>query len=227
MTKNKRYPHVYEVTRNSEKQYKSVVHCYNKNYNCGYFPYTTEGATKAYEAARDKIELMRNKHAITVACNAIASGKIMVEDIIKISGTINRLQHGRNGFKKLMKDIEHYVCLWFGVDPSEIHTTSRKQRLNDPRSMCMYFMYKLGHTLTSIGKYYRKDHTTVLHHYYAISDRAEVDDDTKHIINRIELMIYDTTRTVHNRPQTNTIPARDTTLFAGSHQEQPRNAIMV
>ena len=126
-----------------------------------------------------------------------------------------------------MKDIEHYVCLWFGVDPSEIHTTSRKQRLNDPRSMCMYFMYKLGHTLTSIGEYYKKDHTTVLHHYYAISDRAEVDDDTKHIINRIELMIYDTTRTVHNRPETNTIPARDTTLFAGSHKEQPRNAIMV
>lgn len=227
MTRHPKYPHVYEVTHNGVRKYKAQIWSNRIQYNCGYFPLSTSGANDAYEAARTKYEQVQNKRLIAQLCNSLAAGKVMLEDLIKLTGTINRLQHGKYDRNKLITEIENEVCGWFKVDPKEIHSTSRKQRLNEPRGMCMYFMYKYGHTLKSIGQYFDKDHTTVIHHYYTIAERAMVDDVTKNIINRIEMKLNDTNRTIYHRPETNIIPARDITLFAGSHQEQPRNAIMV
>lgn len=68
------------------------------------------------------------------------------------------------GGEKKMLDIVRRLSAETGISVREIRGHSRRKHLVEVRHIAMYLCYKLGPSLTVIGRFFNgRDHTTVLH----------------------------------------------------------------
>lgn len=90
-----------------------------------------------------------------------------------------------------VEDILNKVCKHFEIEPSTIHTKSRKREIVQVRQIAMYLAKKYTDSSSSkigalIGK---KDHATVLHACKIVKDQFEVDKSFRSELEEIEISL--------------------------------------
>lgn len=80
------------------------------------------------------------------------------------------------------------VCDSYQVDPSGLVTNKRKSnKLSDCRFLCMTMLRKYKHeTLSNIGSFFKRDHTTVLHAIRTVEERSSVYPEFKEFVDEVE-----------------------------------------
>jgi chromosomal replication initiator protein len=74
-----------------------------------------------------------------------------------------RIQFGRPTPKRKMASIAVEIASEHLLDVSAIRERGRAQRLYRPRAKAMLAMYREGYSYPQIGRYFNRDHTTVIH----------------------------------------------------------------
>jgi len=62
-----------------------------------------------------------------------------------------------------VKDVVLKMCDKYGLTPSDIFGPSRKKPIPTARGETYYRLYEIGFTLTQMGYYFGRDHTTVVY----------------------------------------------------------------
>lgn len=77
---------------------------------------------------------------------------------------------------QLLQKVESAVCSVWGVHPARLHENSRERVVVEPRQLIFWWMHRHSNdSLVTIGKYYGKDHTTVMHARKVVSNLLETD----------------------------------------------------
>ncbi|MCL2539825.1 MAG: chromosomal replication initiator protein DnaA [Firmicutes bacterium] len=85
------------------------------------------------------------------------------------------------------------VCKYYNVNKSDLMGKKKNKEIVDPRMICMYLMTELlDIPLTSIGKIFARDHTTVIHARDKITDGIRKNNKLKTAINDIRNMLVST-----------------------------------
>jgi len=87
--------------------------------------------------------------------------------------------------------IEEEVCKYFDLEPSLIHTKSKKQEISQARQIAMYLSRKYtDKSYSNIGEMIgKRDHATVLHACKTVGNWIETDKKFKNSIQEIEQLI--------------------------------------
>jgi hypothetical protein len=94
------------------------------------------------------------------------------------------------GAKTKISDIASIVCLYLGVNEDTLHHPSRKRELVQARQICMSFQRSYSkRSLKSIGRYWQRDHSTVIHAIKTVSDICETDKKFREEYNEINRLI--------------------------------------
>lgn len=72
-----------------------------------------------------------------------------------------------------MSDIAAQVALLRGITVMELRGTNRRVQYSHPRQEAMLIMHEAGYSMPRIGRFFRRDHTTVLHGIRAARARGE------------------------------------------------------
>lgn len=83
-------------------------------------------------------------------------------------------------------------CTQFGVTRQQLFSKSRRREMVEARHVTMYLMrkYKLFGSLKMIGKYFNRDHTTVLHALNNVQSLIDTDKVFKSIVLDIESTVF-------------------------------------
>lgn len=103
---------------------------------------------------------------------------------------INPIQVKRKEFK--IDTVLGIVCEYYGVEKSEVMRHNRKRQLVVPRHVTMWFLSKYTDTTkTDIGKFFKMDHSTVIHAENTISDLMQTSSDIKNDVEQLRSRISD------------------------------------
>lgn len=87
---------------------------------------------------------------------------------------IRRLREISGGFEPIVQRVCREVCDETGVSLNALRGRSREQAIVQIRHLAMYAAHERGASLSQIGRYLGRDHTTVLHGVRAEAARREV-----------------------------------------------------
>ena len=100
-----------------------------------------------------------------------------------------------------IEDIEKYVCSYYGINPEEIHLGPGKKGIGKTdivlcRQMTIYLCLQLLETSTTIlGKYFDRDHSTIIKSKQTIQHRSDVEEkiifDIKNIKYNLHYRLFD------------------------------------
>lgn len=94
-----------------------------------------------------------------------------------------------------MSDAGHNLCMAIilkevsdimSVPVPDIMGQSRKQNVSLARHICMYYVYKLGHTVGATGKLFNRHHSLISHAVKNINNWREYDPHVQDIIQQVE-----------------------------------------
>ena len=71
-----------------------------------------------------------------------------------------------------MTDIVARVALIYGLSVDELRGKGREIRVSHPRQEAMLMMHEAGYSMPRIGRFFKRDHTTILHGIRAARTRA-------------------------------------------------------
>ncbi len=102
---------------------------------------------------------------------SFVSGKPVSMELARTS--INDILGGAEPVSVTVDKIFTAVCRKYGVTRAELESTSRKKELTQPRHLCIYLIREVtGLSFPQIGKYFSRDHTTILASVKAIEKRC-------------------------------------------------------
>lgn len=88
--------------------------------------------------------------------------------------TIGDIMPERISKDQLVQKLESAVCTAWGIHPARLHEQTRERVVVEPRQLILWWMdHHNIDTLANIGKYYNKDHSTVLHARRVVSNLLE------------------------------------------------------
>lgn len=89
-----------------------------------------------------------------------------------------------------INDVFTTTSNYFNVSLVDMKGTSRRKSILVPRQVAVYISYKYGHfTLSDIGKYLNKDHTSIRYTYYQVDSQKEVDESLRTTIDTINKLL--------------------------------------
>ena len=101
----------------------------------------------------------------------------------------------------MCETVNRKVALRFGVSPFDLRGTSRAAKFIWPRHVAIFLAYRLsGKSTPWIGRFFDKDHTTVLHAVHKLSKLCETSADLNDEINYLKHTIV-TGEPVITRPK--------------------------
>ncbi len=83
------------------------------------------------------------------------------------------VQHIRDNGKVKLSKIVSEVSEHWGVPVEDILSRKRTQKYVKPRQHFMYLANLSGHTISDIGRFLSRDHTTVLHGIRRVEERLQ------------------------------------------------------
>lgn len=87
---------------------------------------------------------------------------------------VKQMNHAND--KSVLDMIVQYVSEKLGVEVDALFGRSRKREIAYARQLCIYLIKrKTKFTFSDIGRYFNRDHTTVIHSINAIKDLMDVD----------------------------------------------------
>lgn len=93
--------------------------------------------------------------------------------------------------ESVIKDIPKLICAYFGLDESEVKTKNRKRELVKVRQLCMYFqkLFIPNASLKTVGIYWNRDHSTIIHARQTVQDLCDTDKQYKADFDNIKRLI--------------------------------------
>ncbi len=93
-----------------------------------------------------------------------------------------------------MEDIQKKVVRYFKIQPNDIRSKKRNASIVLARQVAMYLIRELtSHSLPEIGKFFDKDHTTVLYSHVKLNAKLSEDADLRNIIDTLSNEIIKST----------------------------------
>jgi chromosomal replication initiator protein len=73
----------------------------------------------------------------------------------------------------LIREVQRVVARHYGMSPAELISDDRCKMFAHPRQVAMYLARELsGHSLTVIGHWFHRDHSTIIHGIRSVEKRA-------------------------------------------------------
>ena len=90
-----------------------------------------------------------------------------------------------------MQDIATTIGGYFGISLEEMQSRSREKEIVTARQIAMYFMYYSGkYSLGTVGKFFDRDHTTVIHSLNQVKNFMETEPDFNELIEKMKTYSY-------------------------------------
>lgn len=90
--------------------------------------------------------------------------------------TIGDIMPERLSKEQLVQKLESAVCSAWGIHPARLHEKTRERSVVEPRQLIFWWLERNNiDTLSNIGKYYSKNHCTVLHARRVVANLLETD----------------------------------------------------
>lgn len=84
-----------------------------------------------------------------------------------------------------VEEVIKTVCQVHGVTEEELKKRFRgKQYVSDARQQCMYILWHQGLTMTTIGKIFKRDHSTVVYAVKVVPDRLKNEERYQELYNQ-------------------------------------------
>ena len=97
---------------------------------------------------------------------------------------------GEKGRRITMEMIERIVCTHFKVTSEDIRSTKRSNDIAYPRQIAMFLCHELTDvSWPTIGGFFNRDHSTVIHAHKKIQNLTESDPATKAQIESLTIQI--------------------------------------
>lgn len=82
------------------------------------------------------------------------------------------------------------ICDYYGVDVERILASTRIQPIAQIRHICMFIVKeKTGMTVVSIGKYFNRDHTSILHAIKRVQDLIDTEREVRDDIQTFRMIV--------------------------------------
>lgn len=189
----------YKYVELKDNKWLAVITVNRQRIEIGKYPRNESGERMAHEAAALRLRQERNRQLIDAVCREIAQGNILPEDKYRLVSAITDKVVRQKPDINLINDI---VCEHFGLTFNDLANSSRRRKVREPRQIAMYLMREFNHTCQSVGKYYDRDHTTVVHTHRLIRNSMDVDNELVITVKSLEYKIAATdTLRIMDRPK--------------------------
>lgn len=103
----------------------------------------------------------------------------MAAELQNIAARASIIDFNKMGIIYLLENISKYVCEYLQVDARLLMVRNRRKEIVVARQICMYLMrqFTKNLTVTKIGEYFNKDHTTVLYSIESVENISKYDTD--------------------------------------------------
>jgi chromosomal replication initiation ATPase DnaA len=122
---------------------------------------------------------MMTEAQIEEELKALESRKAKLLRLIALTEEVALLEYGHAACivpNQAMQMIGALVCAKFGLGLDVLRSRNRRQEVCIPRQLVFYLARETtGITLSTIGKFFGKDHGTVIHGHHSTRDRMETD----------------------------------------------------
>lgn len=76
--------------------------------------------------------------------------------------------------KRMVATIQNAVAAYYGLHPNAMTSNDRRKEVSHPRQVAMCLAVELTrHSIADIGRFFNRDHTTVLHALKSLPKRCE------------------------------------------------------
>ena len=142
-----------------------------------------------YIASRVDSNIRELEGALTRLIKYASMMRMPIDETTCIAALGNYL-HGEKGRRITMEMIERIVCTHFKVTSEDIRSTRRSNDIAYPRQIAMYLCHELTDvSWPTIGGFFNKDHSTVIHAHKKIQNLTESDGATKALIESLTIQI--------------------------------------
>ena len=142
-----------------------------------------------YIASRVDSNIRELEGALTRLIKYASMMRMPIDGTTCIAALGNYLR-GEKGRRVTMEMIERIVCTHFKVTSEDIRSTRRSNDIAYPRQIAMYLCHEMTDvSWPTIGGFFNKDHSTVIHAHKKIQNLTESDGATKALIESLTIQI--------------------------------------
>ena len=142
-----------------------------------------------YIASRVDSNIRELEGALTRLIKYASTMRMPIDETTCIAALGNYLR-GEKGRRITMEMIERIVCTHFKVTSDDIRSTKRSNDIAYPRQIAMYLCHELTEvSWPTIGGFFNRDHSTVIHAHKKIQNPTDSDPATKALIESLSIQI--------------------------------------
>ena len=142
-----------------------------------------------YIASRVDSNIRELEGALTRLIKYASMMRMPIDETTCVAALGNYL-HGEKGRRITMEMIERIVCTHFKVTSEDIRSTKRSNDIAYPRQIAMFLCHELTEvSWPTIGGFFNRDHSTVIHAHKKIQNLTESDGATKALIESLTIQI--------------------------------------
>ena len=142
-----------------------------------------------YIASRVDSNIRELEGALTRLIKYASTMRMPIDETTCVAALGNYLR-GEKGRRITMEMIERIVCTHFKVTSEDIRSTKRSNDIAYPRQIAMYLCHELTDvSWPTIGGFFNRDHSTVIHAHKKIQNVTESDPATKALIESLSIQI--------------------------------------
>ena len=142
-----------------------------------------------YIASRVDSNIRELEGALTRLIKYASMMRMPIDETTCVAALGNYLR-GEKGRRITMEMIERIVCTHFKVTSEDIRSSKRSNDIAYPRQIAMYLCHEMTEvSWPTIGGFFNKDHSTVIHAHKKIQNLTESDGATKALIESLTIQI--------------------------------------
>ncbi len=142
-----------------------------------------------YIASRVDSNIRELEGALTRLIKYASTMRMPIDETTCIAALGNYLR-GEKGRRITMEMIERIVCTHFKVTSDDIRSTKRSNDIAYPRQIAMFLCHELTEvSWPTIGGFFNRDHSTVIHAHKKIQNLTDSDPATKALIESLTIQI--------------------------------------
>jgi len=142
-----------------------------------------------YIASRVDSNIRELEGALTRLIKYASTMRMPIDETTCVAALGNYLR-GETGRRITMEMIERIVCTHFKVTSEDIRSTKRSNDIAYPRQIAMYLCHELTDvSWPTIGGFFNRDHSTVIHAHKKIQNLTDEDPATKALIDSLSIQI--------------------------------------
>lgn len=142
-----------------------------------------------YIASRIDSNIRELEGALTRLIKYASTMRMPIDETTCVAALGNYLR-GEKGRRITMEMIERIVCTHFKVTSEDIRSTKRSNDIAYPRQIAMYLCHELTEvSWPTIGGFFNRDHSTVIHAHKKIQNLIDSDPATKAQIESLSIQI--------------------------------------